>query len=60
MPFDQLKRKWEKAVKEKDAGSYKGRLGWNRYRDVEFINNALKSYEALTMYAFTTNRAHRC
>ena len=48
LPADELRRKWETALREKDAGSYNGRLGWNSYSSIEFINNALGAYEALT------------
>ena len=45
-----LKELWQAAVKQKDSGSYKGRLGYNRLEDVVVINQALKQYDELTKY----------
>ncbi|KAI4135552.1 MAG: hypothetical protein LQ347_000586 [Umbilicaria vellea] len=45
---EQVKRKWEDAVRAMEQGGYKGRLGSNRLEDVEFINSALKEYDELT------------
>lgn len=45
---EQVKNKWEDAVRAKEQGGYKGRLGCNRLEDVEFINSALKEYDELT------------
>ncbi|KKY19788.1 putative uridine cytidine [Phaeomoniella chlamydospora] len=49
-PLDQsvLKQKWEEAIKAKQSGSYNGRLAYNRLEDLTVINQALKSYNALT------------
>ena len=49
-PLDhaELKRKWELAVSLVEQGCYRGRLGYNKLEDVEFINDALKAYEQLT------------
>ena len=43
-----LKAKWESAVKQKELGNYRGRLGFNRLEDVAFVNDALKGYDELT------------
>lgn len=45
---EEIKSKWEDAVRAKEQGDYKGRLGYNRLEDVEFINKALKEYDELT------------
>lgn len=45
---EEIKSKWEDAVRAKEQGDYKGRLGYNRLEDVEFINDALKEYDELT------------
>lgn len=47
---EELKSKWEDAVRAREQGGYKGRLGHNRMEDVEFINNALREYDELTEY----------
>ena len=44
----ELRRKWDTAVAQQRCGGYQGRLGYARFEDVEFINNALKSYSQLT------------
>ena len=43
-----LVRKWEGAVEEREKGDYLGRLGWNKLEDVEFVNEALRRYDQLT------------
>lgn len=43
-----LQGKWEEAVAQREYGPYRGRLGWNRLEDVEFVNEALKGYDAIT------------
>ena len=48
LAVDEVKRKWEIAVADRNAGHYDGRLGWNRLEDVEFINNALMDYDEIT------------
>ena len=45
---DKLRQKWEDAVKSREAGDYKGRLGLVKLDDVEFIDKALESYDDLT------------
>ena len=45
---EEVKSIWKEAVRAKEQGGYKGRLGCNRLEDVEFINNALKEYDELT------------
>ena len=49
-PLDsvELRRKWEAAVAQKEQRVYEGRLGWTRFEDVEFINDALRGYDQLT------------
>ena len=44
----ELRRKWQDAVKHQETGGYQGRLGLNRLEDVEFINKALSEYNPLT------------
>lgn len=44
----ELRRKWQDAVKQQETGGYQGRLGSNRFEDVEFINGALSEYNPLT------------
>lgn len=48
LPRDQLVREWEGAVRQKEKGDYVGRLGWNKLEDVDFVNEALRSYDQLT------------
>ena len=45
-----LHSRWKEAVAQKDQNTYRGRLGWNRVEDVEFINEALQAYDGLTRY----------
>ena len=45
---DDVRKKWDAAVKEKELGGYVGRLGCNRLEDVMFINEALRGYDELT------------
>ena len=49
-PLDsiELKRRWDVAVALVEQGDYRGRLGYTRLEDIEFINNALKAHEQLT------------
>ena len=35
-------------MKRREDGSYSGRLGYNRFEDVEFVNDALTAYDQLT------------
>ena len=51
----ELREKWEEAVIQRKNGKYQGRLGWNRFQDVEFVNEALREYDALTEYGSTYN-----
>lgn len=51
----ELRKKWEEAVIQSKSDSYQGRLGWNRFQDVEFVNEALRGYDALTEYGLTSN-----
>ncbi len=44
---DELMQKWKEAVAQRDTDLYKGRLGWNRFEDVEFVNDAWRRYEEL-------------
>ena len=44
----ELRRKWQDAVEQQETGGYQGRLGSNRFEDVEFINGALSEYNPLT------------
>ena len=44
----ELKHKWDIAAAQKDDKEYQGQLGYARFEDVEYINDALKSYEQLT------------
>jgi D-glycerate 3-kinase len=45
---DTLLQTWENAVKQKEAGQYIGRLGYNKLEDVKAINEALRSYNNIT------------
>lgn len=45
---EELRRKWQDAVKQRETGGYQGRLGLNKFEDVEFINQALSGYDPLT------------
>ena len=48
LPREKLVREWEIAVREREKGDYIGRLGWNRLEDIEFVNEALRTYDQLT------------
>ncbi|KAJ5604914.1 hypothetical protein N7510_010068 [Penicillium lagena] len=43
-----LRKKWEDAVRQKEAGGYRGRLGYVKFEDVRAVNEALKRYDVLT------------
>lgn len=45
-----LQRSWHEAMINRAGGGYIGRLGWNRFEDIDFVNNALKGYDAITKY----------
>ncbi len=45
---EDLQRRWERAVAQKEDVGYQGRLGFNRLEDLEFVNEALKRYDVLT------------
>lgn len=49
---EDLRSKWNEAVLKRERGNYMGRLGYNRLEDVMDINEALRSYDALTEYCF--------
>lgn len=44
----ELKHKWDSAVAQTDQKGYQGQLGYTRHADVDYINDALKSYDQLT------------
>ena len=48
LPAEDLEKRWKAAVKQRDARNYRGRLGWNKLIDLEFVNKALIDYEGLT------------
>lgn len=56
LEMTELRRKWEAAVERKEQGEYLGRLGWNRFEDVEYVNEALRGYEPLTEYDLSLKR----
>ena len=43
-----LRQKWEDAVRKKEAGGYRGRLGYVKFEDVRAVNEALRRYDTLT------------
>ena len=45
----EIGEKWETAVRQEQEGNYQGRLGKIKFEDVKFINEALKSYDQLTV-----------
>ena len=45
---EELRRKWQDAIQQRERGEYQGRLGWNKFEDIEFINKALSEYDSLT------------
>ena len=47
-----LQRKWEQAAAEKEKVDYRGKLGFNRLENLNFVNEALRRYDALTEYDF--------
>lgn len=51
----ELRNKWEEAEIQRKGGNYQGRLGWNRFQDVRFVNEALRGYDALTKYGLISN-----
>ena len=44
----EIKSKWEEAVEQKKKGNYGGRLGYNTLENVQFVDQALEEYSALT------------
>ena len=44
----ELKETWCDAVKRREGGNYSGRLGWTELDDVEYVNECLVQYNALT------------
>lgn len=55
----ELRKKWGEAVIQRKGGNYQGRLGWNRLQDIEFVNEALRGYDALTEYGPFYNPKHK-
>lgn len=45
---EDLRTRWEQAVVRKEEVEYRGRLGFNRLEDLEFVNDALRRYDVLT------------
>lgn len=45
---DRLMHRWSAAVTERKTGEYEGRLGWNAFEDIDFVNHALGDYQRLT------------
>lgn len=43
-----LKKKWDHAVMQKEAGKYIGRLAYNTLESVASVNNALREYDYIT------------
>lgn len=51
---EELRRKWEQAkAAAEDGAAYKGQLGKLQFDSVQFVNEALKEYDALTKYVVT-------
>lgn len=48
LKVEDLQRSWHEAVIQKARHGYVGRLGWNQFEHIEFVNNALKGYDAIT------------
>jgi D-glycerate 3-kinase len=46
----ELQTKWEQSVAEKEKVGYRGKLGFHRLADVEFVNEALRKYDVFTEY----------
>jgi D-glycerate 3-kinase len=46
---EQLKKRWTEACSEKDTqkSDYRGRLGWNKFEDIKFINDTLRDYQSI-------------
>jgi len=44
----ELEDKWADAVARREQGGYHGRLGWNKFENVKFVNEALREYDGLT------------
>lgn len=44
----ELRTRWDSAVEQRHQATYHGRLGWHRQIDLQFVNEALKGYDALT------------
>lgn len=55
----ELRKKWEEAVVQNKSGNYRGRLGWNRFQDIKFVNDALKGYDILTEYDLISNPTYK-
>ncbi|KAK5141604.1 hypothetical protein LTR04_002536 [Oleoguttula sp. CCFEE 6159] len=45
---EQLERKWREAKAREEAGEGRGRLGRHNLADLQFVNESLKGYDALT------------
>ena len=45
---EDLQRSWQDAVVQKASHGYVGRLGWNQFEHIEFVNDALKGYDVIT------------
>ncbi|KAA8650114.1 hypothetical protein EYZ11_001304 [Aspergillus tanneri] len=43
-----LQEKWKEAVRQKERGSYDGRLGHVAFEDAKVVNDALRAYDLLT------------
>ena len=48
-PLDErtLQQKWQQAVEHSGSVEYEGRLGANRFEDIDFINTSLAEYTPL-------------
>lgn len=55
----ELRKKWEETVVQRKRGNYQGRLGWNRFQDIKFVNDALKGYDILTEYDVISNPTYK-
>ena len=59
LPAKELEIRWTEAGKQRDRGSYQGRLGWTKLTDLAFVNTALIEYEGLTWYDCTCSLIFR-
>lgn len=44
----EVEKCWDFAVRQRDREEYRGRLGWNNFENIQYLNEALKRYDEIT------------